>query len=89
MKVELDGRLMFDKASTHTYLQQQLALPAYYGRNLDALYDLLTERAQPIEIVLSYEAMMKHQLGRYAKALINTLRDAAENNPALTLTIEE
>ena len=51
MTVELDGRLMFDKVSTHAYLQQQLALPAYYGRNLDALYDCLTE-LPPTEIYM-------------------------------------
>jgi len=41
MTVELDGRLMHDRLSAHEYLKVQLALPDYYGRNLDALYDLL------------------------------------------------
>ena len=88
MTATLDGLQMQDRASAHEHLKTQLMLPDYYGRNLDALYDLLTERGQPLEITLSNESVLTDLLGDYGEALLQTLREAAEANPALTL-IEE
>ena len=39
----LDGKCMRDFESAHDYLSRVLRLPEYYGRNLDALYDCLSE----------------------------------------------
>lgn len=44
MRVELDASRMRERAEAHAYLTQALQLPDYYGKNLDALYDCLTER---------------------------------------------
>ena len=44
MNVVLDGRGMTDRKVVHDELKKQLMLPDYYGRNLDALFDVLTER---------------------------------------------
>lgn len=88
MTVTLDGLQMQDRASAHDHLKAQLMLPDYYGRNLDALYDLLTERGQPLEITLSNESVLTDLLGDYGEAILQTLREAAEANSALTL-IEE
>jgi len=88
MTVELDGRQMYNRVSTHDHLQQRLELPDYYGRNLDALYDLLTEHADPLEIVVWYPEVLKEQLGRYGDALLRTLQEAAGSNPSLTIRIE-
>ena len=43
MKVWLDARRMEERGEAHAYLRERLDLPDYYGRNLDALYDCLTE----------------------------------------------
>lgn len=83
MRIELDGRQMTDRRAAHDYLQTQLHLPAYYGRNLDALYDLLTEQTAPLTIVLRFRAEMESYLGRYGENLLKTLQDAAAKNPAL------
>ena len=42
MEVILDGELMTDRPTVHDLLSEKLAFPEYYGRNLDALYDLLS-----------------------------------------------
>lgn len=42
MKIyELDGKLIASEG--HKYLKEALDFPDYYGENLDALYDCLTE----------------------------------------------
>ena len=88
MTIELDGRRMTDRAALHDYLQEALELPDYYGRNLDALYDLLMEDARPKEILLRCSAKAEAQLGGYGTAFLETLRQAAEENPALEVTEE-
>lgn len=42
-KIVLDGNYLCNREAAHKYLQEVLALPDYYGKNLDALYDCLTE----------------------------------------------
>lgn len=83
MVIELDGREMRDRVVTHDYLKEHLNLPDYYGRNLDALYDLLTECGEERTILLNHKDEMATQMGRYAAALLDTFQDAAEKNPAL------
>lgn len=88
MTIELDGRQMCDRASLHDQLQARLGFPPWYGRNLDALYDLLTERGEPLTIVLRFQEELKAQLDGYAACFLDTLRQAAENNPALDVRFE-
>ena len=89
MTIELDGRKMTDRSALHDYLREALELPDYYGRNLDALYDLLTEDGRPRKILLRGSAEVEAQLGGYGIAFLETLRQAAEENPALEVTEEE
>ena len=76
MKVILDGRKMVDKETTHEYLKKELQLPDYYGCNLDALYDCLTETEEALEIQIDYQEDLYENLGEYAEALIETMQDA-------------
>ena len=34
----------------HAYIAEKMDFPEYYGRNLDALYDCLTETAAPVTV---------------------------------------
>lgn len=77
MVIELDGDRMTDRACAHAYLRERLDFPDYYGRNLDALYDLLTERGG--EIVLRNQERM-------AEGLVKTMLDAAAHNPRLNIS---
>ncbi len=88
MTVILDGTAMHDRQAAHSHLAQRLALPDYYGRNLDALYDLLTQIGTDTELVLRDSDALVKTLGRYGKALMDTLADAAKENPHLKLTVQ-
>ena len=87
-RVTLSGNKMTSREVLHTYLAKKLAFPAYYGKNLDALHDCLTEVGQPTQLELVNTAALE-ALGAYGQALCSTLRDAARHNPALTLSCEE
>lgn len=86
MIVHLNAEHLTSRERLHDELTERLQLPAYYGRNLDALYDLLTERTQRTEIHLTATALLEENLGRYGKLLLHTLHDAAEKNPYLSVT---
>lgn len=87
MVVVIDGRKMTDKATLHAYLKEQCKLPEYYGNNLDALYDVLTDRPEPLEIRLEYAQELKEILCGYGEAFIETLEDAAASCRNFTLEI--
>ncbi len=67
----------------HEYLAEVLELPAYYGKNLDALYDCLTEKG-PCTIVLAGAEVLRQWGGFGARALA-AIEQAAAANPNLEL----
>lgn len=89
MEVYLDGRALDSREALHQALSALLAFPAYYGKNLDALHDCLTDLSEPSELVLRGEAALSGLLGRCADAFRRVLRDSAAENPLLTVRWED
>ncbi|MDD2282227.1 MAG: barstar family protein [Eubacteriales bacterium] len=81
--VILDALEMTDKQATHQYIQCQLDFPDYYGRNLDALWDMLSTISEPLHIILINADKLPVNLGGYAELLIAVFCEAAEFNSAL------
>lgn len=81
MKIILETARLQQRTPAHEYLHKQLGLPAYYGGNLDALYDCLSTMGET-ELVLhgGYEP------DSYCGALVRVMRSAARDNPELTVT---
>ena len=75
-KMQLDGNMI--KKEGHDYLKEALNLPDYYGKNLDALFDCLTEIECEIELVNANEV---------DEEIIDTFQDAADENQFLTFKI--
>ena len=86
-KITLDIEKMRSLPMLHKYLHTALALPEYYGANLDALYDCLTEIAEPIELVVPKQVADEAYLGWYGQQFLQMLQDAAEANEALQVTL--
>ena len=89
MRIELDCRQMTDRQAAHAYLKQALSLPEYYGNNLDALFDLLTEREAETVLVLACWQQLDDLRGSYGVALLDTLREASEENPKLEVVLTD
>ena len=52
LHIILNGAQLSTREEMHAYLAKMLHLPAYYGNNLDALHDCLTEIGEETELIL-------------------------------------
>ena len=82
-QITLDGNLLADSAKVHDYLKEMLEFPEYYGKNLDALHDYLTD-LEDIEITVT---LPKEDGAIFQKAL-RVFKSADRENDSLKLNIE-
>lgn len=75
---ELDGSQMQDLEQAHIYLKMHLYLPDYYGMNLDALFDCLTELQEETFFWLNASDKIHPKL-------LHVLEKSAAENPFLTV----
>ena len=69
-------------------LARDLALPAHFGRNLDALWDCLTgDVAGPFAIVVEDAGALEKSLGAQGTKLLELLRALAKLRKDATVTI--
>ena len=87
-EIVLDGLEIRSVEEVHDRFARVLALPEWYGRNLDALFDCLTDLGRPVTVRLPHRAALEEQLGRRGRALARLLRRAAAENPQVTLSEE-
>lgn len=79
----LDGNNITDRDMLHDILSDSLRLPDWYGRNLDALYDCLTEIQEETEIRILHKETLEDHLGRHAMAVTKVLKEACGENPRI------
>lgn len=83
----LDGSKMLTRAEAHDEIARVLEFPAYYGRNLDALWDMI--HPMKADVVLVNASAMLEALGEYGKNLLETLQEANEKTRSFRFRIEE
>ena len=73
----LDGQELSGLGEVHDCFARALDLPVYYGRNLDALFDCLTEPGERVTVRLLHREDLEDRLGRRGRALVRLLRRRA------------
>ena len=89
MKIRLDGRRMSTREIAHQYIKWKLNLPDYYGKNLDALWDLLSTYSDSMEICFFNKESLIDQLGDYGEAIVEVFQDAELENKNIKFTIKD
>ena len=79
--IELYGGDFSSRGEIHEYLADTLEFPSYYGRNLDALHDCLTDLAEDAELtVYDGDAICEYAGETWYEGFCRALTDAAEEN---------
>lgn len=81
-EIVLDCAEISDKKQLHKALADALDFPQWYGNNLDALMDRLTELDEIHLVLKNWQPDMP-----YSSGFASTFADAAEENPAFTYTL--
>ena len=73
--IKLDISNISTVRALHIYLAYQLDLPAHYGRNLDALHDVLGEESEDMSLMLVGEPASE-EMAAYLPRLVRVLEDS-------------
>ena len=88
MKFKVDISGVRDRKELHRCLAETLPLPNYYGNNLDALYDVLTEQGEPWDIEIVFMNETEERLGAYLLTMKRMCEAVEEENPCVKVRWE-
>lgn len=81
-QITLDGNILADAAQVHDYLKEVLNFPEYYGKNLDSLYDCLTDLNETELIITAPE-----EDGAVFQKILRIFKAADRTNESLKLNL--
>ncbi|MBR0137840.1 MAG: barstar family protein [Erysipelotrichaceae bacterium] len=71
----IEGKFMTDRKTAYSYIAKQLNFPDYFGNNLDALADCLSEMPKGCAIILSDTQAIIDNLSYYGEAIIDVFKE--------------
>ena len=74
----LDGKDMKTREQAYRVIEKTLEFPDWFGHNLDALADSLSEMDPDVAIVFVNTQTLSDNLGGYAEKLLSCFRDVSE-----------
>ncbi len=86
--VLLDGCRIEDAAAMHAAFARALDLPDWYGANLDALHDVLTETTEQIGVITVNTARLAKNLGRRWHPFLRLMKDLKQNRPGFDFCMD-
>ena len=89
MRFVLDVSACESVEDLHRALAEGLHFPAWYGGNLDALHDCLTDLSDPVHLTVLHAQALEDALGAYCRSFQRVLSDSGQENEHFTLTWEE
>lgn len=86
--ITLDATKLQTKEELHEFLKKALDLPDYYGENLDALHDCLTELSGR---EVAFEAINTENASEYFIKAMKCITDSMEENECIAIvdTVDE
>ncbi len=88
--VIINGKSIKNKAHLHEVLARGLDFPPYYGKNLDALFDILVSDFSAESVIkIKNLVFLKKKIGAdYTQELLEVIGSASEANPRIILILE-
>ena len=88
LEIRIDGKDLQTRQQAHEFLADQDGFPDGYGKNLDAMYDVLTSLPE-VKVTVCDPDSIVINLGEYGKKLLLVIKYACDKNPGIVLEIEE
>lgn len=88
-EVYINGSEFDTPEEVHEFLADELDFPAYYGKNLSALYDVLTELSEDTRIVMNLSEVEDDSMIEMLERMAEVMTDAADANNYLEISIEQ
>ena len=82
-RIHLDARRMKDRQAVYDYFSEVFDFPEYFGKNLDALYDCLSEVSEPTEIEITQNNYAQITHDAFARRVWRVIQQACKENPYL------
>ena len=89
MRYEIDLSRIEDREGLFALLRRTLPLPEWCGNNLDALFDVLTEGGEPMELCVRNAAAAPEEMRAYIADLRRMLEDAQAKREGFSVIWEE
>ena len=86
-KIYLETDRFYNKEDMSDYLQEVFEFPEYFGRNLDAAYDCLSEVSEDTNIYIDRDGLIEMASDEYAYKVLRMLVDVCQSNPHLKLKL--
>ena len=86
-EIELNGNRMASESAAQEYLFDMFDFPEYYGDDLEAFYDALTDITEETHVTIINREYMENT--SYGSRLMWVFEDAASDNDCLTLAWTE
>lgn len=84
-QVYLNGSEFESPQEVHEFLARELDFPEYYGGNLSALYDVLTDISDDTRIVVNLSGVEDDELLDTLERMVEVMTDAADENEYLEI----
>ena len=85
--IQLNGTQLCRRAEAMETLGEALALPEWWGRNLDALHDCLTDLGRPVRLEIEHQEEMESSF--FGRRLLQVLEVSTAETPGLELSFKE
>ncbi|MBE6598318.1 MAG: barnase inhibitor [Ruminococcaceae bacterium] len=87
-EIIIDGGKIHTKDELHDAFAVGLGFPEWYGRNLDALHDCLTDIREDVFIKIEDFDDLEEHLPVYARILVRVIRHACRENDFLGYSVD-
>ena len=88
-QIRLDPEQLADKEAMTAFMERELDLPEWFGGNLDALSDVLSEVSDETVFVVEVGSVGAFTADGYPKKVIRVISAAAKENPHLHLYLTD
>lgn len=84
-EIEIDGRMITSKNRLYEKLDNEFNFPDHFGKNLDALWDVLNESNEQMTIHVTYVSKLIEQMDGYGENILQFFQSLHQLNTNYTV----